>query len=522
MKQVGKKKRQPRWLFVVVPLIVIAAAAASWYYFGSSKAAATAQATPALQTAKVRTGDITITASGSGNLLPANEVALAFRTGGVLAEVAVKVGDQVEAGQVLARLDDADARAQVAQAEANLRLAELKLADLTATADPAAAAAARASLSAAQADLTKLVTPATAAELLGAQENLRSAQEALAILLAGPDPTKLAAAKASLTLTEITVRAAQAAYDKVAPVTVQRDGTTVGIGQTKEAAELWQATTNYEKAKAEYEEALAGPTADVITAARAKVAVAQAQLDAAKAAPEADAVKAAEAKITQTQAQLDALMAGASANDVEAAKLSVTLARYSLENAQRTQNNTQLRAPVAGTVLSIGAEAGETVGASPIITVADLSASQVRFWVEETDLMSVAPGNKVEIVFEALPDLAFAGKVLRMDPALVTVDGTPAVQAWASIDLTQHPVKLLSGLTAEVEIIAGEAKSALLVPVQALRELAPGSFAVFIVQADGQLEMRPVTVGLRDFANAQIVSGVAKGDVVSTGTVETK
>ena len=514
MKQVGKKKRQPRWLFIVLPLVVIALAAGGWYFFGNRETAATAQATPALQTAKVRTGDITITASGSGNLLPASETALAFRSSGVLAEVAAQVGDRVEAGQVLARLDDADARAQVAQAEANLRLAEIKLADLTTAADPAAVAAARASLSAAQADRTKLVTPATAAELLGAQENLRSAQETLAILLAGPDPEKLAAAKASLTLTEISVRAAQAAYDKIAG----RDN----AGATKEAADLWQATTLFEKAKAEYEDVLAGPTADLITAARAKVAVAQAQLDAAKAAPDADAVKAAEAKVTQTQAQSDALLAGASANDVEAAKLSLTLARYGLENAQRALNNTHLRAPIAGTVLSIGTEVGETVSAAPVVTLADLSASQVRFWVEESDLMSVSPDNAVKIVFEALPDLEFSGKVVRMDPALVTVDGTPAVQAWASIDLTQHPVKLLSGLTAEVEITAGEAKGALLVPVQALRELAPGSYAVFVVQADGQLELRPVTVGLRDFANAQILSGVVKGDVISTGTVETK
>jgi len=514
MKQVGKNRRQPRWLFVVLPLVVIALATGGWYYARSRATVAPAQATPALQTAKVRTGDITITASGTGNLLPASETVLAFRTSGLLAEMAAKVGAQAEAGQVLARLDDADARAQVAQAEANLRLAELKLADLTAAADPAAVAAARASLAAAQADLSKLVTPATAAELLGAQENLRSAQEALALLLAGPDPARLAAAKASLTLTEITVRAAQAAYDKIAG----RDN----AAATKEAADLWQATTNYEKAKAEYEETLAGPTADVITAARAKVAVAQAQLDAAKAAPDADAVKAAEAKVSQTQAQLDALLAGASANDLEATKLSVTLARYNLENAQRALNNTQLRAPTAGTVLAVSAEAGETVGTAPLITLADLNASQVRFWVEETDLISVAPGNPVKIIFEALPDLEFSGKVARVDPALVTVDGTPAVQAWASIDLAQHPVKLLSGLTAEVEIIAGEAKGALLVPVQALRELAPGAYAVFIVQTDGQLEMRPVTVGLRDFANAQIVSGVVKGDVVSTGTVETR
>ena len=61
-----------------------------------------------------------------------------------------------------------------------------------------------------------------------------------------------------------------------------------------------------------------------------------------------------------------------------------------------------------------------------------------------------------------------------------------------------------------------------IVPVQALRELAPGSYAVFIVDANEQLTMTPVTVGLRDFANAEILSGVKAGDIVSTGTVETK
>jgi multidrug efflux pump subunit AcrA (membrane-fusion protein) len=109
-----------------------------------------------------------------------------------------------------------------------------------------------------------------------------------------------------------------------------------------------------------------------------------------------------------------------------------------------------------------------------------------------------------------------------VDPALVTVDGAPAVQAWATLDPLTAPVQLVSGLSAEVEIIAGESKDTLLVPVQALRELAPGSYAVFVVQPDGQLKLTPVTVGLKDFANAEILSGVKVGEVVSTGTVETK
>lgn len=520
MNQLGKKRRRTPW-WGLVALLLVAAAAAGWWWFSVRDTTTETQA-PALQTAKVRTGDITITASGAGNLLPAQEVKLGFRSGGVLAEVPVSVGDEVAAGALLARLDDAEAQAQLAQAETNLQLAELKLADLTDGADPAALATARASLAGAQADLARLLEPATAAEIAASEENLRSAQEALAVLMAGPDPAKIAAAEASLTLAEINVRAAQAAYDKVAPVTELHNGTTIGIGETKQAADLWQATTNYEKAKAEYDSIMAGPAADTIASARAKVSVAQAQLDALRAGPSAEAIAAAEAKVAQAQAQLDGTLLGATTRDVQSAELGVTQARLSVENARRQIAAAELRAPVQGTVLAVQAQAGESVGATPIITLADLANQSVRFWVEETDLMNMALGNPVEIIFDALPDLVFAGAITSIDPALVTVDGTLAVQAWASIDLSAHPVKLLSGMTAEIEIVAGRSEDTLLVPVQALRELAPGSYAVFVVKADGDLEMRTVTVGLRDFANAEILSGLERGEVISTGTVETE
>ena len=77
-------------------------------------------------------------------------------------------------------------------------------------------------------------------------------------------------------------------------------------------------------------------------------------------------------------------------------------------------------------------------------------------------------------------------------------------------------------MTVEVEVIGGETHNALLVPVQALRELTPGSYSVFVVQPDSSLKLTPVTIGLRDFANAEILSGLKAGDVVSTGVVETK
>jgi multidrug efflux pump subunit AcrA (membrane-fusion protein) len=53
--------------------------------------------------------------------------------------------------------------------------------------------------------------------------------------------------------------------------------------------------------------------------------------------------------------------------------------------------------------------------------------------------------------------------------------------------------------------------------VQALRELGEGQYAVFVVQPDGELVMRPVEVGLQDVVNAEIVAGLEAGEVISLG-----
>jgi multidrug efflux pump subunit AcrA (membrane-fusion protein) len=167
-------------------------------------------------------------------------------------------------------------------------------------------------------------------------------------------------------------------------------------------------------------------------------------------------------------------------------------------------------------VVEVNAEVGEQVSGS-VLVLADLKNPVVQFWVEESDLNSVAVGNRVDLVFEALPDLTYSGEIYRVDPVLVDVGNTPAVQAWASIDTAAHPAALLGNMNVEVEVVAGEALNALLVPVQALRELAEDQYAVFVVGADGELELRMVEVGLMDYVNAEVRSGLRRGEVVSTG-----
>jgi len=56
--------------------------------------------------------------------------------------------------------------------------------------------------------------------------------------------------------------------------------------------------------------------------------------------------------------------------------------------------------------------------------------------------------------------------------------------------------------------------------VEALREISPGEYAVFVM-TNGQPKLRVVTVGLMDYTSAEITSGLEAGEIVTTGTVET-
>lgn len=451
--------------FLGIFLVLVVLAGGGYGYYAFKVLPAQAAPTPALQTATARRGDILITASGTGTVLPAAQVDLAFRSAGLLAELDAAVGDSVKQGQVLARLEDSAVRLQLAQAELNYR----QLFSATA--------------------IREAETAVTAAE-----DALAVATDKLSYLVGATVLTwevKLAGAQVDL-------EAAQAAL---------KAGT--GSQGAVEAAEksLRWAEINLEQAQIDYAaDNLYPPTDETVALARANL-------------------ETAEQKLKEAQVYL-AILQGETVSDPDLALVGsgyfqLEQARLNLESVKLAVDNMQLTSPLDGTVTKVSATAGQTVGTGPIVSLATLDQLLVRFYIEEADLGKLHPGSRVNYTFDAYPDLTVGGEVLRLEPVLATVDGAPAVVAWASVEPLDEVV-LISGMAIEVEVIAGEAKGTLLVPAQALRELAPGSYAVFVVQPDGQLKLTSVTIGLRDFANVEILSGLKAGDVVSTGNVETK
>lgn len=482
MNKSTAKKRTPLILF---SLILVAALAGGYYWYQTTTQAAAAAAAPALQTSKVRTGDLVVSASGAGNILPAAQASLGFRSSGIVAEVNVVAGQSVKKGEILARLEDTTQQLALIQAEA----------DLKALFDPAGLAAYQIDLANAQkaydtalTNLQYLLSP----DVYRAELALTEAQAALAKLNADSAATTEAktAAQKTVDRAEADLLAAQAKFTaEYAPATFTY---------------TWKDTVT----KVEYSQVIP-PTANDITLARATLEKARLTLN--------DAQTAFDLLVAGDPAALEKSLTAASGTSL--AKIKAEYLAY--ENARLALENVRLVAPFDGTVVNLEIVPGQSLNTNPVLTLAALDPMQVKFYMDETDLAGLAVGNRVVYTLDAYPESSLEGKITLIESALANVDGSPAVVVWGSLD-EKPAFQLLAGMTVEAEVIAGEAQNTLIVPVQALRELDANSYAVFVVQPDGSLKLTPVTVGLRDFANAEILSGVKAGDVVSTGNVETK
>lgn len=529
-----------RWFWIAVMVLLLAVGGYFAYNSGWAGSVIPAlardtdgESETVLQTATVTTGDLSITADGTGVLIASEEIELAFDASGDLLELLVEVGDLVEAGEVVASIDDTDARQAVVEAELSVLQAEKALEDAADTAKFKLAVAqaelgvtqAEANLAMAKTDLEELLSwTSDEIEVEIAQANLTIAETSYQNTVAKANMIDAQSISNRINLEDAIRNLEEAQANYANAMDAARDWER-NIANTRENAirSLQRAQDNMTIAQASYDAAALDSSGNDEANAWIKVLNARQALEDVQTSPDEEELAAARLKVQELdvalqQAKLNLVEAREALTDADTlqAELSLQQAQLKLASAQEALSGVTLAAPIAGTVVEVNAEVGEKVS-GPVVVLANLSEPVVQFWVEESDLGSVAEGNRVNIVFEALPDLVYEGAITRIDPLLVTVGNTSAVQLWASIDTAAHPVTLLGDMNAEVEVVAGEARNAVLVPVQALRELSEDQYAVFVVQEGGELEMRMVEVGLKDYVNAEIRSGLRPGEVVSTG-----
>jgi HlyD family secretion protein len=107
--------------------VVVAISAMALFVYVNGATSAESKSNENANVAKVRRGTVTTTEAASGTVQAAHTRGLSFATSGTVTEIAVQEGDRVSAGQVLARIDDADAGDAVSNAESDVSAAETQL-----------------------------------------------------------------------------------------------------------------------------------------------------------------------------------------------------------------------------------------------------------------------------------------------------------------------------------------------------------------------------------------------------------
>ena len=155
-----------------------------------------------------------------------------------------------------------------------------------------------------------------------------------------------------------------------------------------------------------------------------------------------------------------------------------------------------------------------------VIAMADLSQLEVDFYLDESDWDLATVGSQAEVTFDALPDKTFTGRVTQLDTELYQSNNSSVVRGTVQLDDSLDGINLPIGASASVEIIHARVDNAMLVPIEALHETAPGKYTVFVIE-NGTPTPQAVEIGLQDEVYAEVKSGLEAGDVVSTGPVTT-
>ncbi|RME09346.1 MAG: HlyD family efflux transporter periplasmic adaptor subunit [Ardenticatenia bacterium] len=338
-------------------------------------------------------------------VVPIQSAPLSFVTTGRIAEILVREGEPVQRGQVIARLEDEEARAALAQAEAALRVAQADYELLIAGPRQEQIDAAQAALDAAQARLDQVLERADPLQLAAARTSLEAAQAAFDELQAGPEEEALIQASAELANAEAELRLAQARYDEVA--------WDAAIGTRTESRDLELATNAYIAAKAQYDLLTKPPSESELAAAQAQILNAQVALQALQIDENSPDVREAAAQVREAEAQLKLIMAGPRAPELEAAQATVDSARAGVAKAAAGLSNLELRAPFDGVVAQVDAMPGQTVGTTQtVLWLADTSDWLIKTQdLSEYDVVHLREGMPVTIEVEALPGTSFQGTI---------------------------------------------------------------------------------------------------------------
>ena len=501
--QVPKKRK--KWIRVLA-ILLVAALAVWWFLIRPLGAAGQALTAGLYQPDTAQLRDLTVSVDGSGTVTPIESYDVRALVTGEILEAPFEVGDWIEKGDLLYRLDAGDAETALQQAQLSVRQAQLSYDELSSGMYPSPSAA------------------GVVQQVHVQKGDLVAAGTAIADIA---DTSTM-----TLTLPFQSADAARLSPGQGAQVTISGTGETLPgtVEQISSADLVGAGGALVRQVRLRVSNPGAITTDTVATAVAGDIACAGSgtfeenmrQTVVAQTSGEVTEVHVTAGSRVSAGTALAELGGESARNALENAAISLENAQLSLQRAQEALDNYTITAPISGTVIEKNYKEGDKLDGNDIGALAvlyDLSRLKLEMDVSELNIGQVQEGQEVEITAEALPGQTFTGRVDQVSINGTTTDG-----------FTTYPVTILleeygdlnPGMNVSTSIIVERAEGALTVPVSAVNSdstvLVPGEGAL---SPDGtavtdlsKAERRAVTLGRGSQDYIEITSGLEEGDTV--------
>ena len=288
-------------------------------------------------------------------------------------------------------------------------------------------------------------------------------------------------------------------YQQAQAAAATTTGATVVEDQTKAQADVQSAQSAFDAAKKLY---------DSRVALQKEGALAQKQVDETRLQ-----MVQSQTQLETAQQHLRSLNSVSRQEAVKGAQAQANAAKAHADTLGVQLSYARILSPINGIVADRPANTGEMVAAGmPMISIVDISQVRAIANVPVKDAASIRVGRPARV---AGPDGDIPGTVTVVSPS--ANPNATTVEVW--VQIANPGERLKPGATARVSIIAETIQNTLVVPTSALLNGDEGKQKVMVISADSVAHERPVTVGVRQGARVQILSGIQPGDqvVVSGG-----
>ena len=504
-----KKKR--RWPKIVIAVVVILALV-FFFVVRPMLGAGKNLLAGAYLTSAAQMQDMTVSVSSTGTIQPIDSYNVSGMVTGEVLEAPFEVGDQVEKGDVLYRIDPGSAETALQQAQLSVQQAQLNYNSIAdGLAPKASGAGVVQQLHVKKGDMVAAGSPIA--------DISDTSTMTLTLPFQSADAARISVGQAATVTLAGTLETLPGTVESVASADLVGNGGAL-VRQVKIRVQNPGALTTATTATAR--------VGDIACAGSGTFEASLSQTITATGSGEVVSVNTSVGSWVSAGQVLVNLGGSSAETSLENASLSLQNAQLSLQNAQDALDNYTITAPISGTVIEKNFKAGDTIdnnsltaAGGTLAVLYDMSTLTFEMKIDEKDINKIQAGQEVTITADAVEGVTFSGVVDTVNINGTTVSGQTNYPVTVVIN---DPQDLKPGMNVSADIIVERAGTVLCVPVDAVNR---GSDKPTVqVAGEGaldeqgnvvdpsKLETREVTLGRNDTDNIEITSGLKEGEVV--------